>query len=581
MAAILGGGVAAAALWSIFTRVPLIRIPLEPLEARDYPALESKPEIDPEFKINAKKGVVICFDPATGEKLGEVPDMTPEEVKKVLERAKRAQKSWAETSFATRKYFLRLLLKYTVEERDVICRTMMRDSGKVKLDAILGEIIPTAEKLRWMIKHGEACLQTESRYGQGVLTAHKKGRVEYRPLGVLAIFAPFNYPYTNAMNHVISGCFSGNAVVIKVSEFTSWSGSLILRIVRKALVEVGGDPDLVQIVTGLAPAGEALCRSPLVDKIIFTGSDKVGKIIQRQASDNLTPCVLELGGKDPFIVFGDVNLDRVTSIAARGVFQNGGQNCIGIERIFVEEKIEKQFINRMVAIVSKMKVGRPFDKTPSDLGAICTAPQLAHIESLVEDAVAKGAICHYGGKRIDELRPGLFFTPTVLSNVTRDMRITQEEVFGPVAVIRSFQTEDELIEMVNDCPFALGASVFSKNGTRAKRIAGCVETGMCNLNDFGVNYLVQSLPFGGAKASGYGRFGGEEGLKACCQMVALTEDAFPGVETNLPGPFRYPTAGNAYTTAGGLIEFAYAESVWDQLGGLATLLKGLMFPQKR
>jgi len=446
---------------------------------------------------------------------------------------------------------------------------------------LLGEIVPTVEKLRWMIAHGEQALQPEQRYGQGLLVLHKKAYIEYRPLPVLAIFAPNNYPYTNAMNHVISGCFAGCGVVIKVSEFTSWSARLILRIVRKALVEVGGDPELVQIVTGMAKTGEALCRSKNIDKIIFTGSDKIGKIISRQASDNLTPCVLELGGKDPFIVFGDVNLDRVCDIAGRGVFQNAGQNCIGIERIFVEKPIEKAFIDRMVAIASKIRVGKPINQEGRvyDLGALCTPPQIAHVESLIKDAVSKGAILHFGGKRITNLGPGLFFEPTVISNINTSMRIAHEEVFGPVCAIRSFQTEEELIQMVNDCPFALGSSVFSRSSKRMKRVASCIQTGMVNCNDFGVNYLVQSLPFGGTKASGYGRFGGEEGLRACCQLVAVTEDYSSLAETSLPGPFKYPIAQNSPEATGGLIELAYGDCITVKLPGLKTLLMGLIFPK--
>lgn len=432
-----------------------------------------------------------------------------------------------------------------------------------------------------MIAHGEQVLKPENRYGQGLLSMHKKAHIEYKPLPVLAVFAPNNYPYTNAMNHVISGCFAGCGVVIKVSEYTSWSARLILRIVRKALVEVGGDPDLVQIVTGMAKTGEALCRSKNIDKIIFTGSDKIGRIISRQATDNLTPCVLELGGKDPFIVFSDVNLDRVAAIAGRGVFQNAGQNCIGIERIFVEKNIEKQFIDRMVNIASKIRVGKPINTEGKlyDLGALCTPVQLAHVEALIKDAIAKGAILHFGGKRITNLGPGLFFEPTVLSNVNTKMRIAHEEVFGPVCAIRSFETENELIEMVNDCPFALGSSVFSGSSKRMRRVASCIHAGMVNCNDFGINYLVQSLPFGGTKASGYGRFGGEEGLRACCQVVAVTQDYSALAETTLPAPYKYPLAQNAPESFGGLLELAYGEGLLYRLAGLKKMLGGLMFPK--
>jgi len=575
----LAGCISTIVLWKALSATPKLRIPLEPLESQDFPASEKPLDVDPTMNLTVRPGFVQCYDKATAERLGEVPDMTADQVEECVIKAKKAQKTWAKTSFKTRRYFLKLLLKYTVDEKDIICRTCIRDTGKSKMDALLGEIIPTTEKLRWMIEHGEQVLQPEYRYGQGLLSIHKKAHIEYRPLPVLAVFAPNNYPYTNAMNHIISGCFAGCGVVVKTSEFTSWSARLILRIVRKALVEAGGDPELVQIVTGMAKTGEALCRSKNIDKVVFTGSDKIGKIISRQASDNLTPCVLELGGKDPFIVFSDVDIERVCAIAARGCFQNGGQNCIGIERIFVEKKIERVFIDKMCFIASQIRVGPTINREGKvyDLGALCTPVQIKHIEALLEDAKAKGAIVHFGGKRITKLGPGLFFEPTVISGITTDMRIAHEEVFGPVCTVRSFNSEQECIDMVNDCPFALGSSVFSGSSKRMKRIGSCIEAGMVNCNDFGINYLVQSLPFGGTKSSGYGRFGGEEGLRACCQLVAITEDYSKLAETNLPGAFKYPIAQTAPQAAAGLIELAYGDGLLKRLAGLKALLGNLMF----
>lgn len=304
VAAVLVGASAAVALLKL-TRasIPLIRVPLEPLEAQDFPVGQPK-IVNPEMPLtfSARPGKLQCWNPSTCEHIGEMDDMTPDQVTDAIKKAQKAQISWQHTSFETRKRFIKILLKYTLAEIDTICRVSMRESGKVKMDAVLGEITPTVEKMRWMLANGEEVLRPEARGGKGLLTLHKSARIEYRPLGVIAVFAPFNYPFTNLMNHIISGCFAGNAVVAKVSEFTSLSSRLYLRVVRKALVEVGGDPDLVQVVTGLAQCGAALASSPLIHKIIFTGSDKIGKLIMKQASDNLTPCVLELGGKDPFVV---------------------------------------------------------------------------------------------------------------------------------------------------------------------------------------------------------------------------------------------------------------------------------------
>jgi len=249
----------------------------------------------------------------------------------------------------------------------------------------------------------------------------------------------------------------------------------------------------------------------------------------------------------------------------------------GIDRVFVERKALHGLVDRMVAIAKKIRLGAPFTGKTADLGCICTPPQLKHVDALVKDAVAKGATLHFGGERDAALMPGLFYKPTVLSGVTRDMDIANKEIFGPVCAIQVFDTEADLLAKVNDCIYGLGASVFSGDHKRAQRVAGCVQAGMCNINDFGVNYLVQSLPFGGIKASGYGRFAGAEGLRACCYPYAITDDRYAGVETNLPPPFKYPTASNAPSTARGLITMAYGETVMTRLGGLAALLGGLVF----
>ena len=323
-------------------------------------------------------------------------------------------------------------------------------------------------------------------------------------------------------------------------------------------------------------AGKALSESTSVDKIIFTGSDKVGKLIMKAASANLTPVVLELGGKDPFVVFKGVNLDRVLPIASRGVFQNCGQNCIGVERIFVEKTVEKEFIDRMVKIVRSMKQGVPLLDRDVDLGAVCMPHQLQLIDDLVQDAVAKGAVLHIGGKRNAQLKPGLFYEPTVLSGIQDHMRIANEEVFGPVCVIRAFETEAECIQLCNACPYGLGSSIFSPSYAQSLRITSALNCGMTNIGDFGVNYLVQSLPFGGTKASGFDRFGGPEGLRGCCNVKSVTEDAFFFAKTALPPPLAYPNSKNSPEIASNLLRFAYEETVMGKVVGLSKMLFGLM-----
>ena len=290
-----------------FISVPTIQFPLDPSEASDdgvssKPASSKPTLLDPDHP-----GLIRCFDPSTLQLLGYVPAMNATVVHELCSKAKLAQRSWANTSFVQRRLVLRTLQKYIVSHPEDICRVCARDSGKAKVDALLGEVMTTCEKIRCINANGEEWLQRQYR-PVGPMMMHKTAYVEYVPFGVLGIIAPWNYPFHNMLNHVISGLFSGNAVVTKVSEHTSWSAGYFTRMVRAALMVHGHDPDIVQTITGFGEAGAALVQCPDVDKIIFTGSPAVGKRVMEGCAKSLKPCVLELGGKDPMVFCEDVQL---------------------------------------------------------------------------------------------------------------------------------------------------------------------------------------------------------------------------------------------------------------------------------
>lgn len=573
--------VVALVYYLVFHKKDLLKLPKIRIKLQEY---EKKDVIDAKI-INPDMPLVIpseparlqCYDPATAQHLGSVELMNKERVEELIEKAKTAQKQWQNSTFEERRAVMRAILQYYVENAEDIVRVSVRDSGKTQLGAVLGEITPTCEKLRWIINEGERILATEYRGGQGLLTMHKSARVEYLPVGVIAVLAPFNYPCHNIMNHIISGLFAGNGVVAKVSEYTSWSADFYVRPVRMALEAAGYQGDLIQVVTGLGETGASLVESPNINKVIFTGSDRIGKLVMEGAAKNLTPVVLELGGKDPFVVCNDVDLDWLQNIAMRGVFQNNGQNCIGIERIFVEEKLYERFLKMMEKNVKELRQGVPLGKGGNiDIGAMTNPAALESIEALISDAVAKGAMLHCGGKRNSALSPGLFFEPTLISGITDDMKIAKEEVFGPVMAVFKWTSEEELFDKVNNCRYALGSSVFCGNKKRARYIANNICAGMVNINDFGVNYLCQSLPFGGIKCSGFGRFAGPEGLRACCYPKAITEDRFPGVRTTMPKPWCYPTVDSAPKLAEDLVGLAYSQAFQDKASSAFKLVKGLL-----
>ena len=480
---------------------------------------------------------------------------------------------WAKTTYAERRRVLRVMLDYIVTHQEEICSESVLDSGKTKIDAQFGEMLTTLEKLRWVLAEGEDALKPESRSSaNSLMTMHKKAWVEFHPLGVLAVIAPWNYPFHNLFGHIVAGLFAGNAVVLKASEHTSWSSQYYQAICDAALEATGHSRDLVQIVTGFGETGAALVQAD-VDKIFFTGSGKVGKLVMRAAAERLTPVVMELGGKDPMILCEDCDFETVVHIAMRGTFQNCGQNCVGIERIYVLESLHDKFLAAVVDKVKALRQGAPLLEDV-DCGSMVMPGEIERIQSLVDDAVAKGAKIVCGGRRNTSVahKGGQYYEPTILTGVDHSMRITQEEVFGPIMVLMKAKNDADVVRLVNDCPFGLGSSVFSLDVARAERIASQIRAGMTNVNDFGINYLCQSLPFGGVKESGFDRFAGIEGLRGCCLMKSCTRDRVPFIRTSIPPPLQYPLRNNSFPFSTALFSLGYNRTLTGKLKAIWGLI---------
>ncbi|TVU37144.1 hypothetical protein EJB05_10444 [Eragrostis curvula] len=523
---------------------------------------------------------VQCYEPATMKYLGYFPALTPDEVKEHVAQARKAQKVWAKSSFKQRRQFLRILLKYILEHQDLICEVSSRDTGKTMVDASLGEIMTTCEKITWLLDEGEKWLKPEYR-SSGRSMLHKRAKVEFYPFGVIGAIVSWNYPFHNVFNPMLAAVFSGNAAVIKVSEHASWSGCFYHRIIQAALSAVGAPENLVHIITGFAETGQALVSS--VDKIIFVGSPGVGRMIMERASETLIPVTLELGGKDSFIVCEDVDLPNVVQVAVRAALQSSGQNCAGAERFYVHKDIYASFVSLVVKIVKSICVGPPLSGK-YDMGAICMIGHSEKLQNLVNDALEKGAEIAVRGSfgNLGEDAVDQFFPPTVLVNVNHTMKIMQEEAFGPILPIMKFDSDEEAIRLANDSKYGLGCAVFSGDQKRAIRIASQLHCGVAAINDFASSYMcqaylcfsLQSLPFGGVKDSGFGRFAGVEGLRACCLVKAVVEDRFwPYIKTMIPKPIQYPISEHGFEFQQLLVETLYGVSVWDRLRSLVNLLK--------
>ena len=507
-----------------------------------------------------------CVDPATRQSLGSVRVDSPADVDAAVARAKLAQKAWSKTSFAERRRVLGALLAYTVEHKEEICAEVQRASGKTRENALLGEIWPACEKLRWTIGNGEKHLRPE-KVSSGLL-AHKSARLEYHPLGVVAAIIPWNYPFQNIINPIIPALMAGNAIVVKPSEWVAWSSARFVDGLRGVVKAAGHDPDLIQAVQGFGETGAALARSA-VDMILFIGSVGNGRRVVQASAERVTPVVMELGGKDAFIVCDDANLEQAVYAAMAGCFINCGQNCVASERILVHDAVYDAFAARAVELTRALRQGAGRDGIV-DIGAIATPLQLDVVDKLVASAVKQGARVLCGGKRV-HADQGNFFEPTILADVTPEMDIAREELFGPVMLLMRVRDDEEAVRVANGVAYGLSSSVFSENRPRARAIAAQLEAGMTAINEYGgITYMVQGLTFGGVKASGYGRMNGREGLRSMCNIKAVVDDRLPFGRPNK----IFPVAAADYGRFSGVIDLVYGKGVAQKWRGLTRLLSG-------
>lgn len=519
------------------------------------------------------KGQVIeCTNPATGEVLGQEHAATPDDVAEAVSKARAAQAVWAKTSFAERRAVLSDIMDFIVSHQEQICKYSQLDTGKTRMEAYYGEVMTSCEKLRYIMCEGEKALAPQKR-SPPLLLFLKSARVEYHPVGVVGIIIPWNYPFHNVLSAVSTAIFAGNAAVVKVSEWASNSRAYYESMFRNILIKRGHNPDLVTLLTGYGETGNALVKSG-VDKILFIGSPATGRKVMAAASENLTPVTLELGGKDPFIVCDDAEIDQAVEAATRGVFINCGQNCIAAERLFIQEGVYDEFAQKVTKIAQNLRQGCSLQQ-PCDCGSMTMPGQLEIVKKLVDDAVQKGAKVLAGGKVSQANSAGtLFVEPTVLSDVPENADILSQETFGPVMLLIKWKTDDEVIQKANSTSFGLGSSIFSTNYARAEALAREVAAGMVTINDFGVGYLVQDLPFGGIKESGFGRFNGQEGLRDFCHMKSIVTDRFP-IRTRTPRFTQYPVPDNGPEIVNSAITFIYGRGLGDRARGLLSLLKNM------
>jgi acyl-CoA reductase-like NAD-dependent aldehyde dehydrogenase len=533
--------------------------------------MQVTPKSEPQPRAAAPT-TIPCTDPATLQSLGEVPVTTPDEVRARVARARAAQVRWGATPFSQRRRVLRRLLDYLLDHTDELCDVIARDSGKTRENALLGEIWPICEKIRHTLATGERDLAAE-RVSSGLLM-HKVARIEYHPLGVIGVICPWNFPLQNVLGPTIPALMAGNAVVVKVSEWTSWSAPRIQQIFDRVLSDCGYPTELVQLVIGYAETGAALVNAG-VDKIVFTGSMANGRRVLAESAKTLTPVILELGGKDPMIVCDDADLEQAAHAAMAGVFISSGQMCLAAERLLVFDRVHDRFVDLVVDKARALRQGPPLSGQTVDVGAMTMPAQVEIVDKLVKDAVKRGAQLRLGGHKGTATAQGLrgqFYAPTVLTGVTPDMAIAKEETFGPVMCIFRVRDEEEAVRVANGTEFALGSTVFSKDATRGRRLADQLRAGSTVVNDFGLAYIANALPFGGLRGSGFGRLNGREGLRAMCNQKSVLTDRFPGLHRPVK---LYPVRDSDYARSKSTIELLYRSDLVARVGAAVELVRGL------
>jgi succinate-semialdehyde dehydrogenase/glutarate-semialdehyde dehydrogenase len=453
--------------------------------------------------IGADSGATFpVYDPATGEKIADVPRMGTAETRRAIEAADAALPAWRNTPAKERSKIVRRWYELIVEHTDELAHIMTLEQGKPLAEA-RGEIAMGAAYVEWNAEEAKRV------YGDIIPTLANDRRmvVVKQPIGVCVGITPWNFPHAMVTRKASPAIAAGCTFVLKPAEQTPLSALAVAALAEEA----GFPPGVFNVVTGDADdapvIGAEMTSNPTVRKLGFTGSTAVGKLLMEQCARTVKKVSLELGGNAPFIVFDDADVDAAVSGAMAAKFRNAGQVCVSPNRLFVQEGIHDEFVAKLTARVGKLRTGRGFDDGIT-MGPLIEEQGFTKVLEHVNDACERGATIAFGGKPHELGRT--FFQPTILTNVTSAMRLSSEETFGPVAAIASFKTEADVIAMANDTPFGLAAYFYTKDAGRMWRVGEALETGMVGINTPMI--ANESMPFGGIKESGIGREGSRYGI---------------------------------------------------------------------
>ncbi|MGB9376452.1 MAG: aldehyde dehydrogenase family protein [Mycobacteriales bacterium] len=450
-------------------------------------------------------------NPATEEVLGAFPLHGPAHVAAAVDQARIAAQWWAELGWDERRRRLMAWKGVLTRRVHQLCELMHRETGKPTGDAFI-EAATAIEHLDWAARNARSVLRAR-RVSPGKFMLNQAASVRYQPYGVVAVIGPWNYPVLTPMGSIGYALAAGNSVVFKPSEFTPAVGEWLVRI----FAEVVPEQPVLQLVTGFGETGSALCRSG-VDKVAFTGSTATAKRVMAACAENLTPVLVECGGKDVLIVDSDADLQSAAEGAAWGGMSNAGQTCIGVERIYVVADVYDEFLRRLVEVVNGLRAG---DDAGAQIGPITMPAQIDVIRRHVDDALKRGARAVVGGR--ESVRPP-YVDPVVLVDVPEDSTAITEETFGPILTVNRVRDVDDAIDKANATNYGLSAAIYGKR--RSMDAALRVRSGMSSINSVIAFVGSPAMPFGGVGESGFGRIHGADGLREFARAKSVTRLRF-------------------------------------------------------
>ncbi len=521
-------------------------------------------------KRKGSREYAVVINPATMQELDEVKLQTQKEINDKITQADAAFSGWGATTLQRRIGYMRALKQEIVDNTDLIAQTISDEMGKPRVEAIVAEIMTVVDLIAYYTKIAPSLL-VDKKIDLHLFKWLKSSRLVYEPLGVVAVIAPWNFPFAIPMSGIVSALLTGNTVVFKPASDALLIGQLIEKLIRNA-----GIPEGVfeTVLASGASIGTALYEPP-IKKVVFTGSTEVGKKIMSHAGKFLIPTVMELGGKDPMIVLDDADLDKAVQGALWGSFTNAGQVCASVERLYVDASIYEPFMSKFRTAVAALRVGSG-DNPDSDVGPVVNQSQLDIVTEHIASARKAGANISVGGEAAaNSTQPGYFFQPTIIEGADHSMQCVQEETFGPTVAVIKYAKVEDAIAMANDSPYGLTASVWGQDKRRADKVARRLHAGTIMINDVGLmSYGITDTPWQGVKDSGVGMSHSAEGLLAFVFAKHIAVDNTP--------PFMkrqlwwYPYSAEAYGLFKNSISmvFGTGKKLSSAGGALKALLRG-------